>query len=117
MLTIRREQENVLAEDRERRFRVQLAAHLVECFPERCRELGEAQLDEEIRRGIGRARAHGFVGERDLCKYMNLVFTFGRDFDRDAALSWASELLELGCLPSQKMDRLYQKAIAEARTS
>jgi hypothetical protein len=54
--------------------------------------MSDAELLELIRHGVGRARAHGIDTERGACKLLNLMFVFGRDFDRE--LPWAREILD-----------------------
>lgn len=116
MWKLRREQLRVLEGAARRAFEERLAAHLRTYFPGQCQALGEAGVREAIVYGVGRAARWGFTGEREVCKYLNLMFTFGRDFDTDPALPWAAWNLGLGSPPSQRMARLYQAALArEAR--
>ena len=46
-----------------------------------------------MRDGIVRAEKYGFESERDATRFLNLMFTFGRSFDRDPTLGWATRLL------------------------
>lgn len=68
--------------------------HVCRCFPAATRSMSDGQLRELLRHGIERAMAHGVRTERDASKYINLMFVFGRDFDRDPELPWAREILD-----------------------
>jgi hypothetical protein len=39
-----------------------------------------------MHRGVLRAKAYGIQAERDMVKYLNLMFVFGRDFDTEFEL-------------------------------
>jgi hypothetical protein len=110
MWMIRREQLLAMGGLRREAFEVRALAHVWRFFPEPCRSLGELGTRELVRRGIERARGHGFTSERDLCKYLNLVFAFGEDFG--SRLPWAASILRLGGAPSRRMARLYERAVA-----
>lgn len=110
MWTIRREQLLAMGGLRLEDFEVRALAHVRKFFPEPCRSLGERGTRDLVRRGIERARGYGFTSERDLCKYLNLIFTFGEEFD--TRLPWAASILRLGGAPSRRMARLYERALA-----
>jgi hypothetical protein len=96
-----------------RRMRV----HLRTFFPDQCNALGEVRTGQFIEAGIIRAREHGFVSERDVCKYIDLMCVFGHRFDRDERLPWARHILETRFLadPEDRMEHLHATAIAELR--
>ena len=104
MLILRREQIQAFEDFLLKQFEDRTLAHLREFFPDQCNALDEPQLREGIRSGIRRAEGYGFSSKRDLCKYLNLMFTFGRVFDTDPELPWAAKILNLQGLPSKKMD-------------
>ncbi len=70
-----------------------MTAHLGRCFPARCREMGPAMVRELIRYGITRAARYGIEAQRDVCKYIDVMIVFGRDFDEDPAHPWAQSIL------------------------
>lgn len=115
MFAIRSAQTHVLMSDQIEAFRRGLVDHAHRFFPRHCSALGEDGLDEWIEIGLERAREHGFSSERDLCKYLNLTFTFGSDFDSDPTLIWAREALSSGGLATPRMDRLYAAALDHHR--
>jgi len=114
MLKIRTEQMKVLDDYMVREFEDRMVTHVGKFFAERCGILGEKGIREAIRYGIQRADSYGIVSERDLCLYIDVMFEFGRDFDKDRELPWAKRILidrTLEDEPTEKMDRLYKAAV------
>jgi hypothetical protein len=70
-----------------------MANHLKQFFPRECTALGEGGLRERVREGIARAVSHGFVTEVQISQYVDLMFAFGADFDRDPEFSWPQPIL------------------------
>lgn len=89
-----------------------LMRHLHRHFPQQCEALGPAQLHQLVSSSLQRARGHGFREGADLCRFMDLVFAFGPEFDRDDNLPWANELLSTPDIsdPTEKMDLLVAAA-------
>jgi hypothetical protein len=77
------------------RFENRMVEHLQHCFPRKCIALTESGLRAEIRHGIQKARGYGFENELEICKYVNLMFIFGRDFDIHEE-PWASACRHAG---------------------
>jgi len=92
-MIIRREQSSVFSNAASKSFEDRVFAHVSKCFPGECSALGDDGTRETIQYGKERASAYGANGEREIVKYIDLMFAFGRDFDRDPALSWASAVL------------------------
>src|SRR4051794_30440334 len=65
-----------------------LESHLRKHFGEQCEQLGEARLRKEILHGMERAWSHGFRSGVHTARYLDLMFTFGRDFDQNDTLGW-----------------------------
>lgn len=93
MLRIKGEQMAVFSEEAVKDFENRMIVHLRKFLPAHVEPLGDAQIGEFIRRGIERAASHGIVNERGVCSYVDGMFVFGRDFDTDPNLSWASAIL------------------------
>ncbi|MBZ5626545.1 MAG: hypothetical protein LAQ69_48870 [Acidobacteriia bacterium] len=93
MLVIRQQQMAAFAQAAVKSFDDRVVIHLNKFFPEQCGTLGEPQLREFIRYGVERANTYGIVAERDVCKYIDLMAVFGRDFDTDPRLRWAGVIL------------------------
>ena len=110
MLVLREVQMRALQRVRIRSFEDRLTDHCRRFFPRVCNALG-AQLQLAIRDAIKRAGSYGFESQQDICKYVNLVFTFGRDFDRSSLLHWVKPLLTSSIPGPPKMAELYAVAI------
>jgi hypothetical protein len=112
MLTIRKEQIAVFGPLGKKVFEDRMLTHLKKVFPEQSESLGEPKLRETVQYGTQRAAAYGIVSECDVCKYIDLMILYGRDFDKDLNLRWAQSILENKGLrnPSAKIDRLLEAA-------
>ena len=114
MLKIRKEQNDELAKAAVKRFEDWMVVHLNKFFPDHCKALGEDGTREAIQYAIKCAAGYEIVSERDVCKYTDLMFTFGRDFDKDPNLPWAGKILNdeaLKAQPTKKTNRLYKTAM------
>jgi len=116
-MNIRPEQMTQLAQAAERDFQQRMGSHLREFFPEQYAGLGEQALRGAVEQAIQKARSYEILAERDICKYADVMSAFGRDFDRDAALGWASSILNDPALrdPTAKVNRLAQEALGQAQ--
>src|ERR1700681_3763804 len=92
-MVIRSAQMDAFSENASQAFEDRMMAHLNRCFPDQCGAMQEAGVRETIRYGIEQAADHGITAQRDVCKYIDLMVVFGRDFDRDPAVPWASSIL------------------------
>ena len=92
-MVIRQQQMETFSNASQVSFEDRMEAHLGRCSPEECRKLGAEGVRGVIRHGIHRARVHGIILERDVCKYIDVMFAFGPDFDSDPKLPWASAIL------------------------
>lgn len=111
MLTIRKEQLRVLDRDKRQRFVAKMLKHVQEFFPRQCALLGEKQLSEWVEQGINRAASYRIASERDVCKYIDVMIFFGKDFDQDPRLPWASKILKVHySKPAEKARLLFEAA-------
>jgi hypothetical protein len=112
MLTIRKEQLAVFGPIGKKAFDDRMVAHLKKVFPDKSEVLGESKLRETIQYGTQRAAAYRIISERDVCKYIDLMILYGRDFDKDSNLPWAQSALQNQALrnPTSKIERLYKAA-------
>jgi hypothetical protein len=112
MLTIRKEQIAVFGPLGKKVFEDRMLTHLKKFFPEQSESLGEPKLRETVQYGTQRAAAHSIISERDVCKYIDLMILYGRDFDKDPNLPWAQSILRNQALrnPSAKIERLLEAA-------
>ncbi len=111
-MILRQDQLRALGARRQQNFEDRLLTHVRKYFPEQTRDLEDPSLRGLLRQGLERAKGHGFRTEQDLCKYVNLIFVFGLDFDAATDSPWARRILdnrEIG--PTLKINRLYLEGL------
>jgi hypothetical protein len=111
-LTIRLAQMETFSQVEIQKFEDWMVSHLNKFFPRECNSVGEPHLRDLIQHGIKRAAEHGITKERDICKFIDLMLVFGRDFDTDARSPWAHEILRTEKRPGSKVQALHDAAIA-----
>jgi hypothetical protein len=104
-VTIRDEQVQAFSGAAVSAFKDRVALHLRRFFPSLCHALGETGIHQTIRLGVNAAAAYGILAERDVCKYIDLMFAAGHDFDRSP---WAIEILKNPAItdPAVRIDLL-----------
>lgn len=117
MLIIRKQQMDAFADEMLNRFNAQILHHVRSFFPEQCNILGEEGIKEAIRYGIDRAASYGIEIERDVCLYIDLMFAFGRDFDKDPELPWSGEILSDEAMPDPtgRINMLHETSLRYVR--
>ena|SRR5215203_6777882 len=115
MFKIRNEQMEVFSDAVRQSFEDRMVTHLNRFFPAQCEALGENEVRLVIRYGTRRAAEYDAKAERSVCKYIDIMFAFGRDFDRNPDFPWAKRILidRPYPTPSQKIDHLYEVAMQE----
>jgi hypothetical protein len=117
MFTLRQQHIEAFNKDIRCRFEERMVAHVNQFFPVRCQVLGAEGVREWISHGIGRAQSYSIVAERDVLKYINIMFVFGRDFDVDPEHRWAAAILTARSVdPTHKTTYLYKTARHKAMT-
>ena len=117
MLTIRQAQFAVLSQLEVQKFEDWMLVHLKKFFPRQSAALGDTQLRETVRHGIEQAAGYGLTARCDVCKYIDLMVVFGRDFDTDKRYPWAAEILSERRNPSAKTQALHGAALKHLRQS
>jgi len=109
-MVIRDEQMSTFTNEAAEDFKSRMVIHLKKCFPKECEALKEAGVRRLIQHGIDQASGHEVVAERDVCKFIDLMMVFGRDFDTE--LAWASQILKDRVVRSAtaRVDRLFMTA-------
>jgi hypothetical protein len=112
MFAVRKEQLAVFGPLGKKAFEDRAIAHLKRVFSEQSEALGEPKLREFIQYGTQRAAAYHVISECDVCKYIDLMILYGRDFDKDPNHPWAQSVLQNQAIrnPSSKIARLYKAA-------
>ncbi len=111
MLRLRRDQMQIFEDRMQQLFEERMTTHLKEYFPQETASLTDVDLLQIVRYGVARAGSYGFLSEADVCRYLNLMLTFGRDFDVDSRLDWVQDILQYEDEPERKMKRLYATAL------
>ncbi len=112
MIFMRQEQMKAFEQAGLANFQNSMVGHVKEYFPNHYRIAGEPVVLDVIRYGIDNGGKYGFVGERDLCLYITVMFMLGSNFDSDFMYPWAREIL-VGEMPdpSERAVALADKAL------
>lgn len=112
MLTIRKEQLAAFGKPALKAFEGHVVVHVKKYFPGECEKLGAEKVQEFVQFGTQKAATYGIVAERDVCKYIDFMMVYGREFDVDPKLPWASSILKKQTLKNSttKIDHLYKAA-------
>lgn len=112
-MMIRKAQLDVLTDAARKPFMEYMMGHLNRTYPEQTRMLREDGTRQRIRGGIARAAQYGIIGQRDVARYIDLMFMLSPTFDEDRRFPWASQILtDAGIDPVAKVDRLFEAANA-----
>lgn len=107
MLTISAEQFESLGTGQRDRSLKTIAARLRQDFPKQTSPLSAPDLQALIELGMKNAAVYGLVTEGQVRFYCGMMLRHGRDFDVDARLPWAGDILEDDRLaPAEKLARL-----------
>lgn len=118
MLTITAQQADALHQDLRRRFVNRMVDHVRQYFPRQFTQLGEMEVRAWIEEGIKQSGEYGIVAERDVCKYIDVMMVFGRNFDKDPRYPWAPPILTAQPTdPALKTDRLFETARQKASSN
>lgn len=117
MLKIRKEQMGAFSFQALESFEDRIVARLNTFSPDHCQALGEEKTRKAIRYGIKRAASYGIEFERDVCLYIDQMFAFGQDFDKDPNLPWAAEILTDETIfgPTSRIDKLHETSLRHVR--
>ena len=66
-----------------------IAGHLCEEQPEMLEGLSDGEIDRRVRRGVARARSHGFTDPEPATAYVALMFMVSPCFDQHPAIAAA----------------------------
>ena len=117
MLIIRQEQLHLLEAAWLEKLEDTLHRELPETFPWDSARLGAERLRHAISHGIDKARSYGFRTEHHIRDFIRLMFTFGRDFETDPGMPWATRILHANRTPASKLAALLAATPASASTT
>lgn len=115
MLTIRREQMEVLSAYMRQSFEDRLVRHLAQSLPVQFKKLASPTSGDEpvrtlIRQGIQKAAGYDITSERDVGRFIEVMLAIDPRFDEPGVLHWARQILREKILTARaKMDLIYQR--------
>ena len=115
MLQIRKEQIAAFEKVMRQKFEDRTVAHIAEEFPEEHQLMldkdgGDAKVRALVWEGVERAAGYGITSEEPTTLYIDLMMGIAPDFDVQADMDWAREVLEDPDLPEDaKMDLIYSE--------
>lgn len=110
-MIIRKEQSDAFRQQLTQSFEDRVAAHLRTTQPTETQHLEEPALRADIRAGMTRAAQYGIETERDVARFIDLMFRLRRDFDTSPETPWARPiLLDKASSADNRLRRLNVKA-------
>jgi hypothetical protein len=76
------------------RFQETCRQHARTFWPGQCDDLGEDGLNARVQLAIDRAAQFGIEAERDVARFLDLLFVWGDDFAESEPTAWARDILE-----------------------
>jgi hypothetical protein len=92
-MIIRKDQADAFRQPLAKGFEDRMVQHLRDAFPARVEGLGDDALRAEIRHGVTRAAQYNITAERDVARFIDLMFLVRRDFDTSQETPWARPIL------------------------
>ena len=108
MLLIRNEQMDVFRRQAITRFEDQMVAHLVKTYPALYQSMPERDIQAFIRRGVEKGGRFGVNTEDAVRILLEMMTTFGEEFERSPDPSWIQEILAHPRLPDSLKVELIQ---------
>ncbi|MFO0616580.1 MAG: hypothetical protein U0414_28565 [Polyangiaceae bacterium] len=112
MLILRKAQIDAIGAASEESLRLRMRRHVESEYPEICAALGDKRVALRVKLGLQRARKHGIRDESHLELFLELMFEFGREFDRSPEVPWGKAVFAAPYPIEQKMIALAQRATA-----
>jgi len=91
-MIVRKQQVSAFQQSALEAYEDRVSQHLEVCFPKWFEDMGAHGARGFIREGIATAGEYGITEERDVCKFIDLMVVFGKEFAR--AQPWASSILK-----------------------
>jgi len=123
MIVIREKQMKSLSEVSREEFLKRMEVHVKQHFEPVVAPLTNEQIRQVIERQWKRAEGYGLTSELGVCTWLNIVFTLGEDFEKQAVYPWAvilmknDEIAESGKIEhlNQNVERELTKALERER--
>lgn len=115
-MIIREEQLKKFSEVLKRGFEDRLLACLKQGLPAHAEKFGDDRTRRAIQLGIERAAACGIRSEMGTARFVQLLFLFDRDFERNPRYPWATQVMaDPGIAGEARAERLVQSAVSALR--
>lgn len=108
MLTIRKEQVNILGETMRTRFESNAMKTLREKYTKKIERINDDELLAFVKYGIDKAAGYNIINRRDVLPYLEYMVYYGRDFDTDHINAWAGNILKIKNLDGEEKIRRLQ---------
>lgn len=110
MLIIRKSHKDTFGKVARQKFEDRATEHCRRVFKDDCEKLGDETLRSRIAVGTDAAGTYGIRKERDVIRYVDLMFILSEDFDKNPSFPWAAKILKDEALGgTTKMDRLWDR--------
>ncbi|MGE5488957.1 MAG: hypothetical protein ACM3ZB_14170 [bacterium] len=115
-MIIREEQLKKFSEVLRRGFEDRLFACLKQALPVHAEKFGDERTRRAIQLGVERAAACGIRSEIGTARFVQLLFLFDRDFERNPRYPWATQVMaDPGISGDARAERLVQSAMSALR--
>lgn len=105
MLTIRKEQMDVLSNYMRSRFEQRMVEHLREKFPDRTSDLADEKIRVVVQNSIKKAESYGIEYEDDIRRFIEYLVIYGTQLDVREQTRWIGDILRRNDLDgAAKMD-------------
>lgn len=114
MLVVRDAQLLALGGSDRGRFTAAVEVHVRAHFRARCEALGPDEVRAAVAQGVARANARGLESERDVCRFVDLIFVFGWELDDPEVHPWAARAFARGATSTERLESLFDAAVRRA---
>jgi len=111
MLTIGKQQTQVLKKSVERAYARDVARYIRAEHPEAVHEISDAELLRRVSLGIARAESHGLTWDSSITAFVAIMFEVAPTFDEQPAI--ARVLKDESLSPDQRIDALWERTTDE----
>ena len=93
MLTIRKEQMDVLSAYSREQFEWRMVKHLREKFPDRTKDLADEKIRVVVQSGMKKAESYGIDYEDDIRQFLEYLVIYGTRLDVREETRWIGDIL------------------------
>jgi hypothetical protein len=116
MLTIRKEQMELLKRHMASQFANRLVRQWRSSYPEATKSRSDAALLDDMKNAIQDAESHGITGQAEIERYAGFVMEYGASFGSSPTSRWAGAVLERSDLAgSEKLAAVEEAYLHEGR--